>query len=293
MRSHDPLRRSGRGAGRVRAIVRLVVIAAVTVAVAVAVMWVFQRRLIYLPAQAIPPISSALPGAQEVSFDTEDGLTMAAWFLPSEAGAAGITVVVFNGNAGNRAGRVSLAAALAAHGYQVLLTDYRGYGGNPGLPTEIGLAADARGAIAYLESRDDVDPHRLVYYGESLGSAVAIELATTRPPAALVVRSPFTSLSDAASVHYPFLPTSWLLWDRYPSLDRIVDVETPLLVVAGTHDEIIPYSQSVRLYEAASDPKELLAIEGARHNDPALFHGQEMVSGVVAFLTRVVDGAGG
>jgi uncharacterized protein len=122
---------------------------------------------------------------------------------------------------------------------------------------------------------------------------VAIELATARPPAALVLRSPFTSLPDAASVHYPFLPTSWLLWDRYPSLDRIAAVEAPTLVVAGTDDEIIPYSQSVRLYEAASGLKELLAVEGARHNDPVLFHGLEMVSGVADFLTRVVDGSDG
>lgn len=273
-----------------RSAVRMAIIVVVTVVVVVGAMWLLQRRLIYLPSQAVPAVPSALPGAEEVSFVTADGLTLQAWFLPAD-GPPAATVILFNGNAGNRAGRAPLAESLAIRGLAVLLTDYRGYGGNPGSPTESGLAADARAARAYLESRSDVDAERIVYFGESLGSAVAIELAVTHPPAALVLRSPFTSLPDVASVHYGLLPVSWLLWDRYESLNRIPGIDVPVLVVAGTDDEIVPYEQSVRLYEAAPGVKELVTLEGVRHNDFALGAGEEMVSRVVDFVRRVLGGA--
>ena len=123
----------------------------------------------------------------------------------------------------------------------MLLLDYRGYVGNPGSPSEDGLLADARAARAYLLSRADVDPARLVYFGESLGAAVAVALAAEHPPAALILRSPFTSLADIAAVHYPFLPAGLMLRDRYESIERIGRVRAPLLVVAGQRDRIVPF----------------------------------------------------
>jgi fermentation-respiration switch protein FrsA (DUF1100 family) len=122
----------------------------------------------------------------------------------------------------------------------------------------------------------------LAYFGESLGAAVAIGLAEQRPPAALVLRSPFVSLPDIGSVHYPFLPTSLLLWDRYPNLERISGIEVPVLVVAGTADSIVPIAQSRQLYEAASEPKEFVMIEGADHNDFELTAGSQLMDEVVA-----------
>lgn len=271
-----------------RSIVRFVVIVALVILLLVAFMWVFQRRLIYVPTRAIPDIASVLPDAVEVTFPTEDGLTLAAWLVPAPRGANGATVIVFNGNAGNRSHRVPLANALAERGYRVLLVDYRGYGGNSGRPTEDGLLADGRAAVAFLETRPDVDADRLVYFGESLGAAVAIGVAQHRPPAALVLRSPFASLPDNAAVHYPFLPTSALLWDRYPNVERIRGIEVPLLVVAGSADGIVPADQSRRVYDAASDPKQLVMIEGANHNDFALTSGPRLVAEVIAFLDEFV-----
>ena len=135
----------------------------------------------------------------------------------------------------------------------MLLFDYRGYGGNSGRPSENGLAADARAAQAWLAAQPDVE--RVVYFGESLGAAVAIGLAVERPPAALVLRSPFTSLADVGAVHYPWLPVRRLLLDRYPSIERIGSLSAPLMVIAGDRDDIVPESLSKRLYDAAAEPK--------------------------------------
>lgn len=272
----------------VRHAVTVIVIAALSTLLAVAALWVFQRGLIYFPSRDLPTLRVVMPGAESVAFQTEDGLTLAGWFLPGTDGGNRVTVVVFNGNAGNRGGRVPLAVALAGRGYGVLLFDYRGYGGNPGRPSEDGLFIDGAAAVTYLRTRDDVDMERLVYFGESLGAAIAIDVAGYRPPAVLVLRSPFTSLADVASMHYPFLPVSVLLKDRYENLQQIRLVEAPLLVIAGSADRTVPVDQSVQVYEAASEAKELVIIEGADHNDQELSAGVELVDEIVEFVDKVL-----
>ena len=266
------------------AVSRGITIAVLAVVALIAFLWVAQRRMIYFPTQNVSRLADLSLSAEEVSFITEDGLTLTAWFLPADSEDPLGTVLVFNGNAGNRSHRLPLGEALARAGYSVLLVDYRGYGGNPGGPTEEGLAADARGALAYLRSRADVDSGRIVYFGESLGAGVAVRLAAAQPPAALIMRSPFTSLADIASVHYPVIPVSLLLQDRYESIDIIGGIEAPLLVIAGSADRIVPSEQSTRLFDAANEPKRLVVVENAGHNDLALLAGEEMVREMVAFL---------
>lgn len=244
-----------------------------------------QRRLIYLPSQTVPLIGGELTGWEEVAFDTSDGLTLQGWFTPPEAIAP--VVIVFNGNAGNRADRLPLGMGLAEKGFGVLLFDYRGYGGNPGHPSESGLTRDARAATAWVRMRAPDNP--LVYFGESLGAAVAIELALDHPPAALALRSPFTTLADVAADHYWFLPVRTLLWDEYPSIDRIREVATPTLVIAGSADEIVTLDQSRAIYAAAPEPKELLVIDGAGHNDAALVAGSAVVDVTTRFSIDVIS----
>ncbi|MET0566439.1 MAG: alpha/beta hydrolase [Acidimicrobiia bacterium] len=264
---------------------------AVIIALAVLVLgaiWLFQRSLIYFPIDSVPPIDTVLPGGEEVTFTTEDGLILTSWYLPAP-GDAETTVIVFNGNAGNRSHRTPLARALADHGLAVLLTDYRGYGGNPGSPSEEGLVHDADAALAYLETRPDVDTDRVVYFGESLGASIALRLASDHSPAALVLRSPFTSLADVGAAHYPLLPVSWLLRDRFENTGLITQSDTPVLIVLGTGDVIVPPEQSRQLYEMASaDGKRIHVIEDADHNDSSLSHGTEMVSAVAGFLEDVL-----
>jgi uncharacterized protein len=253
--------------------------------IVVVVIWTLQRRMIYFPlGQVPPPGEGGLSHVEPVRFTTADHVELNAWFVPAAGGRQRTTVIVFNGNAGNRSHRVELADALRRHGLQVLLVDYRGYGGNDGIPSEQGLAADARAARAYVANRPDVDPSRLIYFGESLGAAVAIDLATEFPPAALILRSPFTSLTDVGRHHYPFLPVRLLLRDRYPSIDRIRQIEAPVLVIAGDRDRIVPLEHSRRLYDMAADPKQLLVVNGADHNDFELLAGPGMIAAIVRFI---------
>jgi uncharacterized protein len=263
------------------------------VLVVIALAWLFQRRLIYLaePGRA-PAVATVLPAGEDVAFDTADGLRLRGWFVPAATGKSQATVLVLNGNAGNRAARAPLAAELSRAGLSVLLLDYRGYGGNPGSPSERGLLADARAARAYLATRGDVDPARLVYFGESLGAAVAVQLAAERPPMALVLRSPFTSLADVGRVHYPFLPVRLLLKDRYASIEQVGRLRCPVLVVAGERDGIVPWEQSRRLAAAIPERKRFVLVPGADHNSLELLAGQRLIGEVVRFVAEAGRRAG-
>lgn len=261
-------------------------IAAAAYLVLMGLAWGFQRRFIYLPARgAPPPVERALPGAREVAFETEDGLRLAAWLLPTARQPPRSSVIVFHGNAGDRASRAPLARALADGGHDVLLVDYRGYAENPGSPSEGGLVRDARAARAWVAARSN---RPIVLFGESLGAAVAVALAAEQPSDALALRSPFTSLADAGRAHYPFLPLGLILKDRWSSIERIAHVGVPVLVVAGTSDGVVPFEQSRALFDAAREPKRFTAIEGADHNDVALLAGREMIDAILAFLAEHV-----
>src|SRR6266496_3989170 len=260
--------------------------------VLVALAWLFQRRLIYLPTPGrVPPAAAILHAAQDVAFDTADGLRLAGWFVPA-TGQSQATVLVLNGNAGNRAARAPLAAELSRAGLSVLLVDYRGYGGNPGNPSEPGLLADARAARPGRHARGDVDPARLVYFGESLGAAVAVQLAVERPPMALVLRSPFTSLADIGRVHYPLLPVRLLLRDRYASIEQVGGLRCPVLVLAGAGDGIVPWEQSRRLAAAIPEPKRFVLIPTADHNSLELLAGQRLIGEVARFVVDTGRPAG-
>lgn len=234
-----------------------------------------QRRFVYFPDQHVPPPPA---GIQEVIAQTGDGLRLRGWL--SAADADGPLLLVFHGNGGDHADRLPLAEALRPHGISVLLAGYRGYGGNPGTPSEAGLAADARA----WQERAAQEERPLVYFGESLGAAVATGLAAESPPAALVLRSPFESLPAVGRHHMPLLPLRWLLHDRYDVVNRIGEVRGPVLVVAGTADQIVPSSQSRAVYEAATAPKRWLAVPGADHNDGVLLDGPDLIAAVRQLL---------
>jgi pimeloyl-ACP methyl ester carboxylesterase len=263
---------------------RVVLVASVVVAVAlflVLLSWAFQRRLIYLPSTgAVPSAVTMLAGARDVQLTTSDGLRLGALYAPADRPTGTFTVLVANGNAGDRSLRAPLARALASRGFGVLLFDYRGYGGNPGSPSEEGLARDVRAARQFL-IEEGVPGDRLLYYGESLGAAVVAELATEHPPAGLVLRSPFTDLASVGQIHYPFLPVRALLKDRFPVAEYIARITVPITVVYGTADSIVPPAESQRSVAAAGGPIRLIAVEGADHNDPALLDGDVLVQAVV------------
>ncbi|MBN4925571.1 alpha/beta hydrolase [Hoyosella rhizosphaerae] len=265
-------------------LVRRTLIVALVVGIAyvtiVAAAWVFQRQLIYLPSS--PPTltaAEAIPGAREVELTTSDGLELSAWFV--EPDTQGV-VLIAPGNAGNRQHRAALAQELAANGLGVLLMDYRGYGGNPGSPTEFGLAQDARAAVEYLYAEAGVPHDQVVYFGESLGTGVVSELATEYPPAAMVLRSPFTSLADVGQHHYRFLPVRWLLKDRYPVAEHVTHPaleSVPITVILGTRDSVVPTHFSRHVAEVAG--ANVVEIAGANHNDRSLNSGEDVVRAIV------------
>ncbi|MGW1346647.1 alpha/beta hydrolase [Kribbella sp. NPDC002412] len=248
----------------------------------VAVLWGYQRQLIYLPDTTAP----TSVGAKDVVLETSDGLRLGAWLVPPRGVDRGVAVLVANGNGGNRAGRVPLAQALAGEGLTVLLFDYRGYGGNPGSPSERGLALDVRAAQEYLVEYG-VPAERTVYFGESLGAAVVTELAVERPPGGLVLRSPFVDLAAVGRFHYPFLPVGLLLRDKFPVAEQLAEVGAPVAVVYGSGDSIVPAEQSRAVAEAAPTVKEVVEIAGADHNDAVLVHGPEVVAAVVRLVEQL------
>jgi fermentation-respiration switch protein FrsA (DUF1100 family) len=272
-------------------VLRALLLLAVAAVVVIGVMYLMQRNLLYYPS-AMPPADDILPpGAVALDLRTADGLTLGAWFLPAAlasgapASGPGPAVLIFNGNAGDRSHRLDLGLALVERGYAVLLFDYRGYAGNPGSPSETGLRADARAAVDALAARPEVDAAHIAYFGESLGAAVAGGLATERPPAALILRSPPPSIAEMARHHYPYLPVvDALLLDHFRLAEQLRAVEVPTLVLVTENDEIVPSFLSRRVFEAAAGPKSYVALTGAHHNDPALFAGDELVGEIDAFL---------
>jgi uncharacterized protein len=269
----------------VQPVLRAVVVLVVVAACLLALLWAGQRHLVFLPSGGpLPAADSAVPGAQDVVLTTSDGLRLGAWHVPAAPDRP--TVLVAPGNAGDRQARAPLARALSDRGLGVLLMDYRGYGGNPGSPSEEGLRRDVRAARDFLLVEADVEPERLLYLGESLGAAVVADLAREHPPTALVLRSPFTSLADVGVVHYPFLPVRLLLKDRFAVAEAVAEVDVPVVVVLGTRDSIVPPEQSRAVADAAAGPTQVVEVEGAGHNDRSLLDGPQLVRAVTAAAGR-------
>lgn len=243
---------------------RLLLLAALAYLGLAAVIYLGQKGLVYHPTQDVPnPAQSATPEAEIIHFDTADGLNLRSWYVPAKAGFP--TVVLFHGNAGHVGYQGRLVRPLIDRGFGAFLLEYRGYGGNPGSPDEAGLYADARGAIAYLNSLGVADAD-MILYGRSLGTGVAVQMATEHPPAAVVLQAPYTSIPDVGAKQYWYLPVHLLATEQYDSLDKIGKVKAPLFIFHGADDSIIPASQSAELFMAANEPKERLVIPGAGHN---------------------------
>jgi fermentation-respiration switch protein FrsA (DUF1100 family) len=250
----------------------------------VGMLWALQRQLIYFPdAGRVPPAADVTEGARDVTLRTADGLELTAWFIPSSGTAdAAMAVLVAPGNGGNRAGRADFAEELSRRGLAVLLMDYRGYGGNPGTPSENGLAADADAAVAALEELG-YPPEQTIYFGESLGTGVVAALQARRPPAGVVLRSPFTALADVGSHHYPWLPVRALLRDRFPVVEHLASSDVPLAVIYGDRDSVVPTALSARVADEAPSLVERVVLH-ADHNDPIMFGSR--VAAVVERLAR-------
>jgi fermentation-respiration switch protein FrsA (DUF1100 family) len=227
----------------------------------------FLNGLLYFPSRAFyaKPADAGLEH-EDVDFQAEDGTRLHGWWIRTERRPAVAHVLLAHGNAGNIGDRVLHARLLADAGLDVFLFDYRGYGRSEGRPDEEGTYRDARAARQALLRRDGVDGGRVVYLGESIGGAVALALAVETPPMGLVLQSAFTSVKDMGRLHYPFIPAA-IVPDAYPNLRRVARIGTPLLVIHGDRDDIVPVGHGRALFEAAPQPKRLEIVRGAGHND--------------------------
>jgi pimeloyl-ACP methyl ester carboxylesterase len=253
----------------------------------VAMVWALQRQLIYFPDPTqVAAADDVIPGAHDVTLHTADGLELGAWFVPA-AGPVDtrMVVLVAPGNGGNRAGRAGLAEELSGRGLAVLLMDYRGYGGNPGAPSEDGLAADADAAVKALTDLG-YPAQRTLFFGESLGSGVVAALQARHPPAGIVLRSPFTDLVDVAAHHYPWMPVRTLLRDRFPVLDHLATSDVPVTVIYGDRDSVVPTVLSARVADHAPALSERVVLADADHNDPVMF-GPRVAAAVARLAANV------
>ena len=224
-----------------------------------------QRDMMYFPdRERVAPATVGLAKVEELTFPSGDGVDLIAWFKAPAEGRA--TILFFTGNAGSAAWRSERIGHYASRGYGFLILNYRGYGGSGGSPSEGGLIADGLAAVDQLVQRG-IAPGAIVLYGESLGAGVAVQVATRHVFKAVVLEAPFTSAVDVAAKAYPFLPARWLMHDRFVSVEHIGGVTSPVLIVHGEQDNLIPVSFGRRLFEAANEPKSLMVVPGTGHND--------------------------
>ncbi len=244
-----------------------------------------QGRLIY-PLERIrdiPPHPDA-DRLEPVIVRTRDGLELVIRHkAPATTDAA--TIVLFHGNGEDLSQRVHIAHDLVAAGYGVVLAEYRGYGGNPGKPHEAGLYADGRAAVEFAYRQTS----RVVLHGYSLGSGVAVQLATEYPVEALLLEAPFTSMTDVARTRFPYVPVRWMLRDRYDNLSKIGAVRAPVLIYGGLADALIPPRQFTVLHAAVPGLRRLALIEEADHVDVWTKGGDGYV---LSFLRTLAPGCG-
>lgn len=284
-----------------------------------------ENSLIFFPARY--PVgawdtSRAGSNVREVSFRAADGVLLSAWWfeaLPlaeADGPASGVltsenpselrnrqpvdgggdrhdraTPVLLwaHGNAGNLTGRAPHAQVLAGEGMSVFLFDYRGYGKSEGSPDEEGIYADAEAAYAYLTGELEIAPERIVLLGRSLGSAPAARLATRVPHAATVLVSPLPSARHMARRMFAGLPVDWLARSRFPVVDWVRERSTPLLVIHGDRDDVIPFSFGREVFDAAAEPKQFLPLPRAGHNDILMVGGRDYLDALSAFARSAVE----
>lgn len=203
---------------------------------------------------------------EDVMIETSDGIMLNGWYVPHPESRR--TLLFFHGNAGNISHRVqNLRLFYDELGLSVFILDYRGYGQSEGEPSEEGTYLDAEAALGFLKGKKGLKESELIFFGRSLGSAVAVDLALKHPPRVLILESPMTSIRDMAKKMFSFLPVGFLIKTEYDSLSKIGKIHAPVFVLHGDRDEVVPFEQGKRIFEAANSPKQFHTIPGAGHND--------------------------
>lgn len=233
--------------------------------VVVVILYVLQTRLIFYPGRLSPSFRFNGSGfGEEIVLETADGERISALYFP---GTRAEVILYFHGNAGDLSGWQFVAEDFTVSGYGVLIIDYRGYGKSSGTITERGLYHDADAAYDFLIHNKQVRPDNIIVYGRSIGTGVAVELASKRPIRGLVLEAPYTSFAALANEKLPFFFPSLYLRYRFDNLRKINEVKSPVIFIHGTEDTLIPPVHSEKLFSTFKGKKEMIVINGGSHND--------------------------
>jgi len=244
-----------------------------------AILFVFQRNLLFAqPRNLAEPAAYGLKDVEARQIAGADGTKVTVWHWQARPGAP--TLVFFPGNGETIGDRTDFLARLADRGFGVMALSYRGYGNSEGSPSEQGFYTDARAALLDLRDRGGTDMKKMVLFGESLGTGVATQMATEFPVAALVLKSPYTSITDIASSRAPWAPIGLMIRDPFESGAKIGRIGKPLLVLHGENDDTVPVRFGRALFAAAAEPKQAIWYPGVGHMD---FDEAAVADALVAF----------
>ena len=270
----------------------LLIIAAVATALAAMDRLMLDSQFIFFPDRDVTQTPADVGiHYEDAWFTAADGARLHGWFVPAAGGESADTLLWFHGNAGNIGDRADNLLLLSRRlSVNVFIFDYRGYGNSNGKPSERGLYADGEAALAYLRARGDVDMTRLTLFGRSLGCAVAVELATRHPVKAVILESPFTSIDAMARRMRDgltaLIPTSWLVRSKFDSLSKIGNIHSPIMLLHGDRDDIVPIEMAHELFVAANAPKRFYPIAGAGHNDTVSIGGDAYFDALKEFISE-------
>jgi len=241
----------------------------------------YQRNLLYHPSENNYQNDKIQFNYEEIFIKVNDKIKLRSWIIRKDLRNFK-TLVFFHGNAGNLSNRIYKLNELNKLDINILLISWRGFSGNMGSPTEKNLYEDAEAAIRWLNEKNVLN-NKIILYGESLGTGVAVELAKKKNFNSIILESPFTSIESSAKIYYPYLPVRFLLKDRFDSISKIKMVKRPILIIHGEKDDIVPFSMGKKLYEKANDPKHFYSTSS---DDHMMEFNSELLNEIKNFIER-------
>ena len=249
----------------------------------------FENKIIFHPSRYPEgfwePVSVGVP-AQDIYFDSEDGVKLHGWFIPAPNAVA--TLLWFHGNAGNLSHRLDNIQRLAPLNLNIFIFDYRGYGRSEGEPNEQGIYKDSKAAYKTVLGLNTVSVDTLFLFGRSLGGICAVETALDHLARGLILESVFTSASDMSRQVFPLIPLGWAIRSKLDAIGKIPHLTLPKLFLHGTRDEVVPYDLGRKLFDSAVEPKTFYPIEGAGHNDTYILGGRDYFNALSGFITETL-----
>jgi len=242
----------------------------------------YQRNLLYHPSENNYLNDKITFNYEEIFIETDKNINLKSWFIKKDLNKFK-TILIFHGNAGNLFNRVYKLNELNKLDVNILLISWRGFSGNKGKPTEKNLYHDAEEAIKWLNNRGVISKN-IILYGESLGTGVATELGTSNAFGGIILESPFTSIANAAKIYYPYLPVNIILKDRYDSIGKIKNITTPILIMHGKKDNIVPQKMGLELYEKANQPKFSYFPE---NDDHMMEYNDNLLNSIKLFINKI------